>query len=830
MDYGLNSRKTLSFAYPLIQITGGLVHLQERIACEIQEKVGNLIVIKKWSSDFERFLKSSEIIGNDITYAGLEHTLEEMNFEFVSKLEEKGQYSRVGDVVTLWPIGYANPIRIEFFDEEIEKMYFYDVVYGRKLGSVESAVLADVSILDDRIEWENISILKGQKKVDSGLKFLNGIKFSLSLQDSEFVVAIFGQVDLEADSTVDLELSYPPLFYSRIDLLKKEVQRLEEQGYEIFIQSAHKDQLDKDLKKHLFDGTDELSAGFVDKKMKRIFYTDRELFGTIFITREKQKKISSIQAKKLLNQIEGEVEIGDHIVHEDHGVGVYSGISREKDQEYLLIKYAKEDELLVPLDQIHRLTKYIGVSNKAPEVSTLDQLKWRQITEKAKKVINILARDLVNHYAKIQVSKAESVEVSETDKYQQFVAGFGFEETVDQKRTISEVFQDLSKDKPMNRLIVGDVGFGKTEVAMRAAFKTVEEGMQVAVLAPTTVLTAQHQKVFQERFKNFGINIAMMSRFSGKNKNSKIVEQLKKGEIDIVVGTHRLFSNDVAFKNLGLLIIDEEQKFGVAQKEKLKKLKLGAHVLSMTATPIPRTLSMALSQIQDISIISTPPEGRKSVKTRVQELDWNDIQKAVKREVDRGGQIYFVHNRVQTIYSIEDKLKSLLPGIKFAVGHGQMREDELEKTINDFYEKKYDCLICTTIIENGIDMPNVNTIIINKSQNFGLGQLYQLRGRVGRSKVQAYAYMFYDGEKVRQEDKKDAEKKEKEKKYIKRLEAIMESQDLGSGFKIASRDLEIRGAGNLLGREQHGQISKIGLALYMQMLAEEIERLRLISG
>ena len=830
MDYGLNSRKTLSFAYPLIQITGGLVHLQERIACEIQEKVGNLIVIKKWSSDFERFLKSSEIIGNDITYAGLEHTLEEMNFEFVSKLEEKGQYSRVGDVVTLWPIGYANPIRIEFFDEEIEKMYFYDVVYGRKLGSVESAVLADVSILDDRIEWENISILKGQKKVDSGLKFLNGIKFSLSLQDSEFVVAIFGQVDLEADSTVDLELSYPPLFYSRIDLLKKEVQRLEEQGYEIFIQSAHKDQLDKDLKKHLFDGTDELSAGFVDKKMKRIFYTDRELFGTIFITREKQKKISSIQAKKLLNQIEGEVEIGDHIVHEDHGVGVYSGISREKDQEYLLIKYAKEDELLVPLDQIHRLTKYIGVSNKAPEVSTLDQLKWRQITEKAKKVINILARDLVNHYAKIQVSKAESVEVSETDKYQQFVAGFGFEETVDQKRTISEVFQDLSKDKPMNRLIVGDVGFGKTEVAMRAAFKTVEEGMQVAVLAPTTVLTAQHQKVFQERFKNFGINIAMMSRFSGKNKNSKIVEQLKKGEIDIVVGTHRLFSNDVAFKNLGLLIIDEEQKFGVAQKEKLKKLKLGAHVLSMTATPIPRTLSMALSQIQDISIISTPPEGRKSVKTRVQELDWNDIQKAVKREVDRGGQIYFVHNRVQTIYSIEDKLKSLLPGIKFAVGHGQMREDELEKTINDFYEKKYDCLICTTIIENGIDMPNVNTIIINKSQNFGLGQLYQLRGRVGRSKVQAYAYMFYDGEKVRQEDKKDAEKQEKEKKYIKRLEAIMESQDLGSGFKIASRDLEIRGAGNLLGREQHGQISKIGLALYMQMLAEEIERLRLISG
>jgi len=830
MDYGLNSRKTLSFAYPLIQITGGLVHLQERIACEIQEKVGNLIVIKKWSSDFERFLKSSEIIGNDITYAGLEHTLEEMNFEFVSKLEEKGQYSRVGDVVTLWPIGYANPIRIEFFDEEIEKMYFYDVVYGRKLGSVESAVLADVSILDDRIEWENIRILKGQKKVDSGLKFLNGIKFSLSLQDSEFVVAIFGQVDLEADSTVDLELSYPPLFYSRIDLLKKEVQRLEEQGYEIFIQSAHKDQLDKDLKKHLFDGTDELSAGFVDKKMKRIFYTDRELFGTIFITREKQKKISSIQAKKLLNQIEGEVEIGDHIVHEDHGVGVYSGISREKDQEYLLIKYAKEDELLVPLDQIHRLTKYIGVSNKAPEVSTLDQLKWRQITEKAKKVINILARDLVNHYAKIQVSKAESVEVSETDKYQQFVAGFGFEETVDQKRTISEVFQDLSKDKPMNRLIVGDVGFGKTEVAMRAAFKTVEEGMQVAVLAPTTVLTAQHQKVFQERFKNFGINIAMMSRFSGKNKNSKIVEQLKKGEIDIVVGTHRLFSNDVAFKNLGLLIIDEEQKFGVAQKEKLKKLKLGAHVLSMTATPIPRTLSMALSQIQDISIISTPPEGRKSVKTRVQELDWNDIQKAVKREVDRGGQIYFVHNRVQTIYSIEDKLKSLLPGIKFAVGHGQMREDELEKTINDFYEKKYDCLICTTIIENGIDMPNVNTIIINKSQNFGLGQLYQLRGRVGRSKVQAYAYMFYDGEKVRQEDKKDAEKKEKEKKYIKRLEAIMESQDLGSGFKIASRDLEIRGAGNLLGREQHGQISKIGLALYMQMLAEEIERLRLISG
>lgn len=842
VDYIVSS-KNIDFDYPLIQISGGLLHLQDMISRELLSKLqtvnpnAKLIVSKRVTSDTHRYFNTLEEVDKEYTYAGVIRSLKESNFEFVPKVEEVGEYSRKGDVLEVWPIGYLNPIRIEFFDEEMEAMYSYDELYGRKIEEIDNFVIGRIDILDDRVEWDNFKLLS--ENVDDSPRFGFLDRSEVKQHNSDYYIVFFDDGEIEADSSIKLELTYPPIFYSRLDLLEKEIKRLEGLDYKISIATSHDNDFSIKLAQYKVQPDEDLTAGYIDLKNKIVVYTDRELYGTIFITREKQKKLSSTQAKRMLNEIEGEVEVGDYIVHEDHGIGIYSGITNEDGMDYLSIKYAEGDELLVPLDKLHKITKYIGISNQAPDVTRLHRGNWEKVRENTKKKVGIVARELVRHYAKLELASAPTVKKDYTDKFTKFVENFGYEETEDQRRTIKEVLSDIETEDPMNRLIVGDVGFGKTEVAMRAAFKIAEQGLQVAVLSPTTVLAAQHYKVFKDRFEEFGYKVAMMSRFSGKKRNEEIVKELGRGEIDIVVGTHRLLSNDIKFKRLGMVVIDEEQKFGVKQKEKLKKLKYGAHVLTMTATPIPRTLSMALSEIQDISIISTPPKNRRAVKTYVEKMDWTKVSEAIRKEVSRGGQVYFVHNKVQTIDSVAHKLQTLLPDLKFEIGHGQMNEGKLEKVINDFYEEKYDCLVCTTIIENGIDMPNVNTIIIDKAQNFGLGQLYQLRGRVGRSNLQAYAYLFYDGEKLKNGDEEkvtartqeeiEAEEKKQNKKYLERLKAIAEAQELGAGFKIASRDLEIRGAGNLLGGEQHGQISKVGLALYMQMLAEEIEKVKLLA-
>jgi transcription-repair coupling factor (superfamily II helicase) len=418
--------------------------------------------------------------------------------------------------------------------------------------------------------------------------------------------------------------------------------------------------------------------------------------------------------------------------------------------------------------------------------------------------------------------------------YEEFISDFPYKITKDQTQTELDVLNDLSLEKPMNRIIVGDVGFGKTEIAMRGAFKMVEGGYQVAVLCPTTVLTTQHEKVFKERFSKFGIRVESLSRLNSTAVKSNLVD-LENGKIDIIVGTHRLLSNDIRFKNLGMIIVDEEQKFGVKQKEKLKQIEIGVHVLSMSATPIPRSLSMALSSIQDISIIQTPPEGRKSIENVVTKLDQDRVKTAIAQELKRNGQVYYVHNKVETIQSKASQISKLLPKAKVIFAHGQMNPNTLMKNVSEFYEGKFDILVCTTIIENGLDMPNVNTIIVEHAQNFGLGQLYQLRGRVGRGDKQGYAYFFYDGDVLTDDDSElEANIKNptylkrfrERRKYRQRLKAIKESSELGAGFKLASRDLEIRGAGNLLGKQQHGNIKQIGYALYMQMLAEEIEKLK----
>lgn len=832
--------KLTDYSSEFIYVSGIVDHLKKMSLFYMADKLGfNFIYSIRNNSDIRKYLRSLEVINskkNAFTMAGMEVTLEENAFEKASKVSTRGEWGKKGDLLYLWPIAYSHPIRISYFGDEIEYIEIYDEVYGNKIQKIDDFIIGDLNKLPDKVDWHKIS-LTGVKNINSNYKLL------------------FSQYSIDSPDAheIKLDYSFPQLYYKRFDLLALEVQRLEQVDWDIMIVTNHKDELGTDLGKYVVDedklgrAFKNLGSGFTSQSNKVLFLTDRELFGTIFLEKER-KKLTTKQAQKILEQLEGEIEIDDYIVHEDHGVGVYKGIKQEKFfeyktinfqeikveriEEYLSIEYAENDELLTPISQIQKITKYIGTTEEMPEITRLHKGNWKVAIRKARKAVELIAKDLVKHYAKVHLAKIESIDYEDTQFYKEFEEDFPYEETRDQKNAIDDIKKDLSRDVPMDRLIVGDVGFGKTEVAMRAAFKVVESGKQVAVLCPTTVLAAQHHQVFKDRFKNSGASIGYVSRFNTPAQNKLIIEKAAEGSIDVLVGTHRLLSNDVDFMKLGLIIIDEEQKFGVKQKEKIKELQYNAHSLTLTATPIPRTLSMALSQIKEISIIATPPSGRRSVVTTVNKINWVKVKQEIMHEFKRGGQAYFLHNRVETIESIKHKMEQLMPEVRFAIGHGQMTGKMLDTVITDFYAEEFDVLICTTIIENGIDMPNVNTIIINDGQNFGLGQLYQLRGRVGRSDKQAYCYIYYKGDDVEKNklittkvfDKK--KKKKKPLKYIERLKAIMEAQELGSGFKIASRDLEIRGAGNLLGKQQHGNIKNVGLALYMQMLAEEIEKLK----
>ncbi|MCA9386031.1 DEAD/DEAH box helicase [Candidatus Dojkabacteria bacterium] len=831
----------------ILYVTGMLSHLQKDFLSYIHTELGSSVLYsKRNNSDIQKYFSSIQEIrtGNDaFTLSGLEITLEENGFSKVPKVSSPTEWTKKGDVISFWPIGYEHPVRISYFGDDVEYMELFDEVYGTRVSLISSCLIGNCNRLEDKVDWYEIST-SGTSDINSSL------------------IIVFSQYSVPDEPLVlELDFNFPQLFYKRFDLLEKELLRLDNLGWNITIATGHSKELPDSLKGYVTQvdkSNAKYTAGFSSHEHKILYVTDRELFGTLFLQRER-KRISTKQAQKVLEKLEGEIEIDDYVVHEDHGIGVYKGLQQntrieermvnferireEIVQDFLTIEYAEGDQLLEPLANIQKITKYIGTTEDDPEITRLHKGHWKTAMRKTKKAIELIARDLVEHYAKLELQNIDAIPYEDSDFYQDFMESFPYEETPDQLTAIDDIKKDLAQNKPMNRLIVGDVGFGKTEVAMRAAFKVIETGKQVAVLCPTTVLAAQHYKVFKDRFGEFGIKVGYVSRFHTAKENKEMLDKASKGEYVILVGTHRLLSNDVEFKDLGLVIIDEEQKFGVKQKEKIRKLQYGSHSLAMSATPIPRTLSMALSQIQEISIIATPPTERRAVKTVVTKTDWEKIAFQLQTEIQRGGQAYFVHNKVQTIESIKLKLENLLPDIKFAVGHGQMKPKDLDTVISDFYNQKYDVLIATTIIENGIDMPNVNTIVINDAQNFGLGQLYQLRGRVGRSDKQAYCYLYYKGKNLKSEDdiqqpvksrdiddtEETQKKVTKELKYIERLKAIMDAQELGAGFKLASRDLEIRGAGNLLGKQQHGNITNVGLALYMQMLAEEIERLKVLS-
>jgi len=512
-----------------------------------------------------------------------------------------------------------------------------------------------------------------------------------------------------------------------------------------------------------------------------------------------------------------DLQVGDYVVHVNHGIGVYVGIrSLEIEgvtRDYIFIKYAGGDRLYVPTEQVGLIQKYAGVEGREPKIHRLAGTEWSRTKNKAKASLQKLAIDLVKLYAQRQTQPGHGFS-SDTPWQDEFEAGFRYEETPDQLVAAREIKQDMEKPTPMDRLLCGDVGYGKTEVAVRAAFKAVMDGKQVAVLVPTTVLAQQHYHTFRERLSGYPVNVDLLSRFRSRARQKKTIRELKLGTVDIVVGTHRLLGEDVVFKDLGLLIVDEEHRFGVGHKERLKALRTSVDVLVLTATPIPRTLNMALVGLRDMSVIDTPPEDRYPVQTYVIEYDEDLVRDAVHRELARNGQVFYVHNRVETIDSTAVKLQTMLPDARIAVAHGQMKEDDLEKVMMDFLDRHYDILVSTTIIESGLDLPNVNTLIVEDADKLGLAQLYQLRGRVGRSNRVAYAYFTYRRGKVVSEV---AEK---------RLEAIRDFTELGSGYKIALRDLEIRGAGNMLGPEQHGFIASVGFELYCRMLEETVRELK----
>ncbi|MDK2820640.1 MAG: hypothetical protein PWP31_605 [Clostridia bacterium] len=624
-----------------------------------------------------------------------------------------------------------------------------------------------------------------------------------------------------------------PAFQGKVNLLAEEIKRMKKAGYRQVIMVNEPNRVTS-LRQHLIDNGIEalvqpevnnelipgqvvivagnIGQGFSWPEMKINLISETEIFGQT--KRSRQLKV----AKKGTNiNSFTDLKEGDYVVHVHHGIGQYLGLQQLDvggvKKDYLLIQYAGKDRLYVPVDQVSLVQKYVASEGHVPRLYKLGGNEWNKVKNRVQEAVQAMAEELIELYAKRQTVSGHAFS-PDTPWQQEFEQAFPYQETPDQLKAIAEVKRDMEKAKPMDRLLCGDVGYGKTEVALRAAFKAVMDGKQVAVLVPTTILAQQHYKTFQARFTPFPVKVAVLSRFCSFKEQNSVIKSLKRGEVDVVIGTHRLLSGDIEFKDLGLLIIDEEQRFGVAHKEKLKQMRHNIDVLTMTATPIPRTLHMAIAGVRDMSLIETPPEDRFPVQTYVLEYNAEIIREAIRRELNRGGQVFIVHNRVHDIDRFASHIQKIVPEAKVGIGHGQMTEEQLERVMLDFIEARTDVLVSTTIVENGLDIQNANTLIVDESDNFGLSQLYQLRGRVGRSNRMAYAYFTYRPDKVLGEV---AEK---------RLAAIREFTALGSGYKIALRDLQIRGAGNFLGPEQHGHMLAVGFNLYCQLLEEAVQKIK----
>lgn len=613
-----------------------------------------------------------------------------------------------------------------------------------------------------------------------------------------------------------------PSFNKNFQQLIKAMRDWREQGYEIYIFADNPKQLAR--LEHIFKELHArvewlpvekaISEGFVDHDLRVVCLTDHQIFQRFHPTRLR----TGFTKEQALNvRMLRELQPGDHVTHIDHGIGRFSGLQRieigGQVQEAVRLFYKNDDVLYVSIHSLHKISKYVGKEGQEPQLSKLGSDAWKQLKARTKKKIKDIAADLIKLYAKRRATKGFAFPPDDVLQ-EELEASFFYEDTPDQSASTADVKADMEKPHPMDRLICGDVGFGKTEVAVRAAFKAVTAGKQVAILVPTTILALQHWKTFGERLQDFAVTVDYVNRFRSTKERREVFQKTEQGQVDILIGTHALLSKDLKFKNLGLLIIDEEQKFGVAAKEKLRVFAPGVDTLTLTATPIPRTLQFSLMAARDMSVIRTPPPNRQPIHTEIRVHDDDLIRDAIYHEIHRGGQVFFVHNRVADLPKMMDLLKKICPDVDFAMAHGQLEAEKLEQVLVDFIDRRHDVLLCTNIIETGLDIPNANTMIINRADMFGLSDLHQLRGRIGRSNVKAYCYLFAPPLSVLTPDAK------------KRLKTIEEFSDLGSGFQVAMRDLDIRGAGNLLGGEQSGFIADIGYETYQKILDEAIRELK----
>ncbi len=768
-------------------------------------------------------------IGDSLSQSKTLKMLEEIGYEPESSALARGTFARRGEVLEFFSPQYRQPIRLSFLGNKIDDISFFDIKTKKSTSKTKAAkaiplnlllsqgklirYVGDASkwwtIIDDPEDLKNEIDPLGQRNEEEW-------KFLLSNLDRTPRISFRPFLEKTNKNSHTFKFVIPPLFRGHLPSLKEEVREFKKKKYKIMILTGDPEKINAVLASQKGADVKEVSgnlrenlAGFSDTEGKFLVLTDREIYGHESVAPPKVH-----QAKRFDQAFVANLEPGHYVVHVDHGIGRFLGMVRNLlagiEKEYFVLQYAEGDRLYVPVEGAEKISRYIGAAN--PAIHRLSETSWLQVKAQLKESTEKIAKELIKLYAERQLQEGMRYK-PEQEVERQFAKNFPYEETPDQLKALSEISADLERARPMDRLLVGDVGFGKTEVAMRTAFKAAANGKQCAVLAPTTILADQHYKNFTKRFADFPYSVGVLSRFQTAKEQRETVAKIKAGTIDVVIGTHRILSKDIEFKNLGLVVIDEEQRFGVEHKERLKKMRSNIHVLSLSATPIPRTLQFSLSGIRDISTIETPPPGRFPIETKVAVYDDKEMARAINFELDRKGQVYVLHNRIETIEAFAQKIASLVPKARIRIGHGQLPEQELSSVMNDFYKRKYDVLVASTIIENGLDIPTVNTIIVDQATHFGLSQLYQLRGRIGRGDKRAYAYMFYN----RQDLKGPARR---------RLLALLEATELGSGFQVALRDLEIRGAGNLLGGEQSGQIKSVGLNMYLRLLQRAVTEMK----
>ena len=764
-------------------------------------------------------------VGTEISHDELQQRLMDMSFERVDFVSAPGQYAVRGSIVDIFSYSDSNPYRVSFFGNEVEKISIFNCNTQLSSGQVDSIdIIPDLTgqgedmltdyLPADSVIWLDSSDMYREKPFFQAFKPFRKVFFEVPLAGCD-------------EEPVKFNISPQPVFNKNFELLTEDIRSHIESGYKVCIFGEKKSQLDR-LRDIFYQNNGvqpdfvpdkNIHSGFIDNEDRICCYTDHEIFDRFHRVAIRRSVEKSEQLT--LNDLSA-FNIGDYIVHIDYGVGIFGGLVRMKDDkgrfhEVVKLMYKDGDVVFVSVHNIHKISRYKSKDSTPPKIYKLGSKTWQTLKNSAKSKVKDIAKELIQLYARRKASAGFAFS-ADTYLQEELESSFMYEDTPDQITATQAVKKDMEDKSPMDRLICGDVGFGKTEIAVRAAFKATADSKQVAVLVPTTILALQHYRTFKNRLENLPCNVEYVSRLRTAAETTSIKKRLAEGKIDILIGTHKILGKDFIFKDLGLLIIDEEQKFGVSAKEKLRQMKMSVDTLTLTATPIPRTLQFSLLGARDLSIINTPPQNRIPVQTEIILFNEDEIKSILDYELKRGGQIFFLHNKVEELASVYDILHRLKPDMKICVGHGQMEPKELENRMLDFIQGDYDMLLSTTIIENGLDIPNANTIIINQAQNFGLSDLHQLRGRVGRSNRRAFCYLVVPPLTSISDDAR------------RRLKAIEQFSDLGSGFNIAMQDLDIRGAGNLLGAEQSGYIADMGYETYQKILSEAMEELGVETG